>query len=275
MYQATLAANAAAAADRLAAVASRAEQLAQHRRAAVSILRALVFAASFGSLADASSHASFARTAIRHIRCTDCARTAGSSCSSASMLLPASGCVRRRLNVRTNPPGALVYVDNQQIGTTPCSVDFTYYGTREIRLDQAGLRNADGQSADSDAVVPDSAARLRQREPGADEDPRQSHRDVRPGAAAHRADASSSSTARTNCGRRRCSIPVAPAAVTVPVGAADRSVAPPVVRRRSPCRSPAAAPPPIAPPTARAVISGRRPILCRARRIARPGCRPS
>ena len=37
-----------------------------------------------------------------------------------------------------NPPGALVYVDNQQIGTTPCSVDFTYYGTREIRLVKPG-----------------------------------------------------------------------------------------------------------------------------------------
>jgi hypothetical protein len=40
--------------------------------------------------------------------------------------------------VRTNPPGALVYVDNQQIGTTPCGVDFTYYGTREIRVVKSG-----------------------------------------------------------------------------------------------------------------------------------------
>lgn len=48
------------------------------------------------------------------------------------------GCVRRRLTVRTNPPGALVYVDNQRIGTTPCSVDFTYYGTREIRMVKPG-----------------------------------------------------------------------------------------------------------------------------------------
>lgn len=54
------------------------------------------------------------------------------------LVLSATGCVRRRLNVRTNPPGALVYVDNQQIGTTPCSVDFTYYGTREIRLVKPG-----------------------------------------------------------------------------------------------------------------------------------------
>ncbi|MGE3241124.1 MAG: PEGA domain-containing protein [Pirellulales bacterium] len=54
-----------------------------------------------------------------------------------ALVLPA-GCVRRRLNVRSNPPGALVFVDNQQIGTTPCSVDFTYYGTREIRLVKPG-----------------------------------------------------------------------------------------------------------------------------------------
>lgn len=40
--------------------------------------------------------------------------------------------------MRTNPPGALVYVDNQHIGTTPCSVDFIYYGTREIRLIKPG-----------------------------------------------------------------------------------------------------------------------------------------
>jgi hypothetical protein len=59
-------------------------------------------------------------------------------CAVAVVLLSSSGCVRRRLNVRSNPPGALVYVDNQQIGTTPCSVDFTYYGTREIRLVKPG-----------------------------------------------------------------------------------------------------------------------------------------
>src|ERR1700742_3189479 len=52
--------------------------------------------------------------------------------------LPAEAIVRRRLNVNSNPQGALVYVDNQQIGSTPCSVDFTYYGTREIRLIKPG-----------------------------------------------------------------------------------------------------------------------------------------
>jgi hypothetical protein len=52
------------------------------------------------------------------------------------MVLP--GCVRRRLMVRSNPPGAMVYVDNQRIGTTPCATDFVYYGTRELRLVKAG-----------------------------------------------------------------------------------------------------------------------------------------
>jgi hypothetical protein len=48
------------------------------------------------------------------------------------------GCVRRRLMVRSNPAGAMVYVDNQPIGTTPCATAFVYYGTREIRLVKPG-----------------------------------------------------------------------------------------------------------------------------------------
>lgn len=48
------------------------------------------------------------------------------------------GCVQRRFTIRSNPPGALVYVDDYEIGTTPCSTDFTYYGTRKIRLVKDG-----------------------------------------------------------------------------------------------------------------------------------------
>jgi hypothetical protein len=51
----------------------------------------------------------------------------------------APGCVRRRLTVRTTPPGALVYIDGQFIGTTPVSTDFTYYGTRKIELIKDGF----------------------------------------------------------------------------------------------------------------------------------------
>lgn len=50
------------------------------------------------------------------------------------LLLPGSGCVKRRLTIRSEPPGALVYVDDFEVGTTPASANFVYYGTRQIRL---------------------------------------------------------------------------------------------------------------------------------------------
>jgi hypothetical protein len=49
-----------------------------------------------------------------------------------------SGCVERRMTVRTNPPGALLYVDDYPVGQTPVSANFTYYGTRKIRLVKDG-----------------------------------------------------------------------------------------------------------------------------------------
>ncbi len=62
-------------------------------------------------------------------------------CLTAALLLVAvlPGCVRRRMTVRSNPPGAVVYVDDQEIGTTPASTNFTYYGTRKIQLVKDGF----------------------------------------------------------------------------------------------------------------------------------------
>lgn len=60
-------------------------------------------------------------------------------CLALACLVLLPGCVRRRLMVRSNPPGAMVYVDNQLIGTTPCATDFIYYGTREVRLVKPGF----------------------------------------------------------------------------------------------------------------------------------------
>jgi hypothetical protein len=56
-----------------------------------------------------------------------------------ALLLTAPGCVERRFTIRSNPPGAQVYVDDYPIGTTPCSVSYTYYGTRKIRLVKDGF----------------------------------------------------------------------------------------------------------------------------------------
>ena len=41
--------------------------------------------------------------------------------------------------MRSNPPGALVFVDGQEIGRTPVATPFTYYGTRNFRLVKDGF----------------------------------------------------------------------------------------------------------------------------------------
>lgn len=56
----------------------------------------------------------------------------------AGLLCAAPGCVQRRLTVRSNPPGARVYIDNREIGRTPVSTDYVYYGTRQFRLEADG-----------------------------------------------------------------------------------------------------------------------------------------
>ncbi|MBY0398357.1 MAG: PEGA domain-containing protein [Thermoleophilia bacterium] len=49
-------------------------------------------------------------------------------------LSPLSGCVERRYTIRTNPPGALAIVNGEEIGRTPVSRSFTYYGDRDVTL---------------------------------------------------------------------------------------------------------------------------------------------
>ncbi|MBR0238253.1 MAG: PEGA domain-containing protein [Thermoguttaceae bacterium] len=53
-------------------------------------------------------------------------------------ILSASGCVHRRMMINSDPPGAMVFIDNQKVGQTPISHDFTYYGTRKFRLEKDG-----------------------------------------------------------------------------------------------------------------------------------------
>ncbi len=56
----------------------------------------------------------------------------------ATTLVLQSGCVHRRMTVRTDPPGALLMVNGQPKGFTPASTDFEYYGTNEITLVKDG-----------------------------------------------------------------------------------------------------------------------------------------
>jgi hypothetical protein len=54
--------------------------------------------------------------------------------------LSTTGCVRRRMTIRSYPPGAQVFVDDQEIGTTPCSTSYIYYGKRNIMLVKDGYK---------------------------------------------------------------------------------------------------------------------------------------
>ncbi len=61
----------------------------------------------------------------------------------ATWLIP--GCVERRMTIRTNVDdqgGALAIVDKQEVGFTPVSTGFTYYGPREIKLIKDGYETA-------------------------------------------------------------------------------------------------------------------------------------
>ena len=54
-------------------------------------------------------------------------------------LASGTGCVKRRLTIRSNPPGARVLIDDQEIGVTPVSTAYTYYATRKIQLIKDGF----------------------------------------------------------------------------------------------------------------------------------------
>lgn len=60
-------------------------------------------------------------------------------CSFGLLLLASStGCVSRRVTIRSDPPGALVLLEGKKVGYTPVAFDITYYGTREITLVKPG-----------------------------------------------------------------------------------------------------------------------------------------
>ena len=50
------------------------------------------------------------------------------------LALGLTGCVERRYTIRTDPPGALAIVNGEEIGPTPVSRSFVYYGPREITM---------------------------------------------------------------------------------------------------------------------------------------------
>lgn len=48
------------------------------------------------------------------------------------------GCVQRTISITSQPAGALVYLNDEEVGRTPIEVPFTFYGTYDVRLERDG-----------------------------------------------------------------------------------------------------------------------------------------
>ena len=57
-----------------------------------------------------------------------------------AMLFCLTGCIERRLTVNTNPQGALVTLNDEEIGTSPVTVEFNWYGDYNIRIAKEGYQ---------------------------------------------------------------------------------------------------------------------------------------
>lgn len=62
------------------------------------------------------------------------------------------GCAQRRIVVTSEPSGATVYVNDVEIGRTPVSAGFTYYGVYDVRLRKDGYEPI-STSAQADAPL--------------------------------------------------------------------------------------------------------------------------
>jgi hypothetical protein len=50
----------------------------------------------------------------------------------------ATGCVRRTITITTDPSGAMVWLNDREVGRSPLDVDFDFYGTYDVRLEREG-----------------------------------------------------------------------------------------------------------------------------------------
>jgi len=52
--------------------------------------------------------------------------------------LIATGCVERQLTINTEPQGALVFLNDEEIGESPVMVSFEWYGDYNVRISKEG-----------------------------------------------------------------------------------------------------------------------------------------
>lgn len=62
------------------------------------------------------------------------------------LLLAFTGCVERTLSVRTDPPGALVEMNDQEIGRTPVDRSFEWHGKYDVIVRMDGYKTIKTQT---------------------------------------------------------------------------------------------------------------------------------
>lgn len=65
-------------------------------------------------------------------------RRTGLLAGAVALALAAGGCLQRRMHITSDPPGATVWVNGEEIGRTPVEAEFTFYGTYDVRLHHEG-----------------------------------------------------------------------------------------------------------------------------------------
>jgi hypothetical protein len=65
------------------------------------------------------------------------------------LMLTAPACVRRTIAITSTPSQALVYVNEREVGRTPCEVDFLFYGEYDVRLKLDGYESIVGSGTAS------------------------------------------------------------------------------------------------------------------------------
>lgn len=61
------------------------------------------------------------------------------------LALFAGGCIQRTITVTSEPTGALVYLNDSEVGRTPVTVPFTFYGTYDVRVEKEGYQSLNTQ----------------------------------------------------------------------------------------------------------------------------------
>jgi len=52
--------------------------------------------------------------------------------------VPMAGCLERTITVTSEPPGAIVVLNDVEIGRTPVTTEFTYFGVYDVRVRKDG-----------------------------------------------------------------------------------------------------------------------------------------